>query len=130
MTEKHYDARQLEEMVNHQAGLLGVSGATPDMKTLLEQRDSNPAAAQAVEMFCYQVRKHIGAFTAILSGLDTLVFTGGIGERAAPVRWEVCAGLAYSGIRLDPQRNIMHADLISLPKVLARYESCRPTRIL
>ena len=60
------------------------------MKTLLEQREREPHAAQAVELFCYQLRKPIGALTAVLGGLDTLVFTGGIGERAAPVRWEVC----------------------------------------
>lgn len=116
MTEKHYNVRQLEQMVNHEAGLLGVSGASPDMKTLLEQRDRNPNAAQAVEMFCYQLRKHIGAFTAVLGGLDTLVFTGGIGERAAPVRWEACAGLEYLGVRLDSRRNAIHADPISVPQ--------------
>jgi len=84
------------------------------MKTLLETRDHDPAAAQAVDMFCYQVRKHLGALTAVLSGLDTVVFTGGIGERAAPVRWEICAPLAYLGIYLDPQRNAVHADPISM----------------
>ena len=115
LTEKGYDARHLEQLVNHQAGLLGVSGTSPDMKTLLEQRASDPNAAQAVAMFCYQLRKHIGALTAVLGGLDTLVFTGGIGERAAPVRWEVCAGLAYLGIRLDSQRNATHSDPISVP---------------
>jgi acetate kinase len=115
LTEKGYDAQRLEQVVNHQAGLIGVSGTSPDMKTLLEQQASDPKAAQAVEMFCYQLRKHIGAFTAVLGGLDTLVFTGGIGEHAAPVRWEVCAGLAYLGIQLDPQRNATHADLISVP---------------
>jgi acetate kinase len=83
------------------------------MKTLLEKREGDPNAAQAVEMFCYQLRKHIGALTAVLGGLDTLVFTGGIGERAAPVRWEVCRGLAYLGIQLDEQRNATHADTIS-----------------
>jgi acetate kinase len=109
------DVDQLDELVNHQAGLLGVSGLSPDMKTLLEQREREPHAAQAVELFCYQLRKHIGALTAVLGGLDTLVFTGGIGERAAPVRWEVCQGLAYLGIDLDPQRNAVHADVISTP---------------
>ena len=89
-------------LVNQQAGLLGVSGLSPDMKTLLEQRRREPRAALAVELFCYQLRKYIGALTAVLGGLDTLVFTGGIGERAAPVRWEVCQGLAYLGIDLTP----------------------------
>jgi acetate kinase len=113
--EKGYDERQLEHLVNHQAGLLGVSGISPDMKTLLEQRDREPHAAQAVELFCYQIRKHIGALTAVLGGLDTLVFTGGIGERAAPVRWAVCQGLAYLDIDLDPDRNAQHAEIISTP---------------
>jgi acetate kinase len=115
INEKRYDARQLEQLVNHEAGLLGVSATSPDMKTLLEKRDSDPHAAQAVDLFCYQLRKHIGALTAVLGGLDTLVFTGGIGERAAPVRWDVCRGLEYLGIHLDPQRNAVHADPISAP---------------
>jgi acetate kinase len=113
MNEKRYDTRQIERLVNHEAGLLGVSGLSSDMKTLLDKRDQEPPAAQAVEMFCYQLRKHIGALTAVLGGLDTLVFTGGIGEHAAPVRWEVCQGLEYLGIQLDPDRNELHADPIS-----------------
>ena len=68
-----------------------------------------------MELFCYQLRKYIGALTAVLGGLDTLVFTGGIGERASPVRWEVCRGLAYLGIALDPQQNGVHAEVISTP---------------
>jgi acetate kinase len=112
---KGYDASRLDELVNHQAGLLGVSGLSPDMKTLLEHRQHEPHAAQAVELFCYQLRKYIGALTAVLGGLDTLVFTGGIGERASPVRWEVCRGLAYLGIALDPQQNGVHAEVISTP---------------
>jgi len=115
MHAKGYDVRQIEHLVNHQAGLLGVSGISPDMKTLLEQREREPHAAQAIELFCYQLRKHIGALTAVLGGLDILVFTGGIGERAAPVRWEVCRGLAHLGVDLDPQRNAVHADVISAP---------------
>jgi acetate kinase len=67
-------------------------------------------------MFWYQLRKQIGALTAVLGGLDTLVFTGGIGEQAAPVRWEVCQGLAYLGVALDPQRNDAHASIISTPQ--------------
>ena len=113
MHARGYDGHQVEHLVNHQAGLLGVSGISPDMQTLLEQREREPHAAQAIELFCYQLRKHIGALTAVRGGLDTLVFTGGIGEHAAPVRWEVCRGLAYLGIDLDPQRNAVHADVIS-----------------
>ena len=113
MNEKGYNSRRLERLVDREAGLLGVSGISPDMKSLLEKRRSEPAAAQALEMFCYQIRKHIGALTAVLGGLDTLVFTGGIGERAVPVRWEVCQGLEYLGVHLDLQRNEVHADTIS-----------------
>ena len=116
MRAKAYDAGQLDELVNYQSGLLGVSGISPDMKTLLEQREHEPHAAQAVELFCYQLRKYIGALTAVLGGLDTLVFTGGIGERAAPVRWETCRGLGYLGIDLDAHQNALHAEVISTPQ--------------
>jgi acetate kinase len=113
LTERGYDATRLEQLVNDQSGLLGVSGVSPDMKALLDQRARNPHAAEAVDMYCYQLRKTIGALTAVLGGLDTLVFTGGIGEHAAPVRSEVCQGLAYLGIQLDPQQNDRHASVIS-----------------
>src|SRR5258708_6758535 len=83
LSEKHFDGRMLAELVNHQSGLLGVSGIS-DMKMLLERRDTSPDAVLAVQMFCYQLRKQIGAFTAALGGLDLLIFTGGIGEKAAP----------------------------------------------
>jgi acetate kinase len=116
MREKSFDHDQLDHAVNEQAGLLGVSGISPDMKILLEQKEREPRAAQAVELFCYQLRKHIGAMTAVLGGLDTLVFTGGIGEHAAPVRWDVCRELAYLGIRLDAERNAAHAEIISAPE--------------
>jgi acetate kinase len=116
MREKSFDHDQLDHAVNEQAGLLGVSGISSDMKILLEQKEREPRAAQAVELFCYQLRKHIGAMTAVLGGLDTLVFTGGIGEHAAPVRWNVCRELAYLGIRLDAERNAAHAEIISAPE--------------
>ncbi len=83
------------------------------MKALLEQRATNPRAAMAVEMFTYQVRKSIGALAAALGGIDTLVFTGGIGEHAAPVRAECCAGLEHLGIRVDSARNAASAERIS-----------------
>jgi len=108
-----YDGAALERLVDHESGLLGVSGMTSDMKTLLEQRAHEPLAAEAVEMFCYQLRKHVGMMAAVLGGLDTLVFTGGIGERAAAVRWEVCRGLAHLGLRLDPGRNDAHQPVVS-----------------
>lgn len=113
MRERGCSPDDLERLVSREAGLLGVSGLSPDMKALLEAREHHPRAALAVELFCYQVRKHVGALAAALGGLDTLVFTGGIGERAAPVRWQVCLGLAHLGIRLHPERNETHADAIS-----------------
>ena len=112
LNKKRFDAPGLAELVNHQSGLLGVSGIS-DMKMLLERRDTAPDAALAVQMFCYQLRKQIGAFTATLGGLDLLVFTGGIGERAAPVRWETCIGLEHLGIKLECKRNEANADTIS-----------------
>jgi acetate kinase len=108
-----YSAAQLEELINHRAGLLGVSGRSSEMRALLEGRRSEPAAALAVTMFCYQVRKFVGAFAAVLGGLDTLVFTGGIGEHAAPVRAEICQGLEHLGIGIDSAANDRNDETIS-----------------
>jgi acetate kinase len=116
MDEKGYDARQLEKLLNQRSGLIGVSGISSDMKTLLDQRTTEPHAAQAIALFCYTARKYIGALSAVLGGLDTLVFTGGIGERAAPVRWMICRGLEYLGISLDPGNNDTNAGIISTNK--------------
>ena len=107
------EAHGLERIVNHESGLLGVSGTTADMKALLEQRATDARAAMAIEMFTYQVRKSIGAFAAALGGIDTLVFTGGIGEHAASVRAECCAGLECLGIEVDSDRNAASAEVIS-----------------
>jgi acetate kinase len=115
MREKGYDVHRLERLLNEESGLLGVSAITADMKTLLTRRANDPRAAEAVEMFCSSVRKYIGALTAVLGGVQTLVFTGGIGEQAAPVRWEICQGLEHLGIRLDPRRNADDAGTISTP---------------
>jgi acetate kinase len=100
-------------LVNRQAGLLGVSGTSGDMQELLEREPSDPAAAEAVALFCYQARKFLGALVAVLGGLETLVFTGGIGEHAAAIRQRICADLAFLGLRLDAQRNARHAPVIS-----------------
>lgn len=108
-----WTTEQLEAALDRQSGLAGVSSISSDMKTLLELRAKDPRAAQAVAMFCYQVRKTIGAYAAALGGLDTLVFTGGIGERAAEVREEVCDDLKFLGIALDKDANLRHADVIS-----------------
>ena len=113
MDEKGYNARQLERLLYQCSGLIGVSGISSDMKTLLDQSTTEPYAGEAIELFCYTARKYIGALSAVLGGLDTMVFTGGIGERAAPVRWSICDGLEYLGIKLDSKNNNANADTIS-----------------
>jgi acetate kinase len=104
---------QFHEMVHHQSGLLGVSELSPDMRDLLEREQEDVRAAEAVSLFCYQVKKWIGAFAAALGGLDTLVFAGGIGENAFPVRARACAGLGFLGLELDEARNAANAPVIS-----------------
>lgn len=104
---------QFNKVINHESGLLGVSEISSDMQDLLEQQSVDVRAAEAVELFCYQTRKWIGAFSAVLGGLETLVFSGGIGENASEVRARVCHGLDYLGIKLDEQRNAAHAGIIS-----------------
>jgi acetate kinase len=106
-------ATQFQEMVNHQAGLLGVSETSSDMRDLLAKESDDVRAAEAVALFCYQVRKWIGAYTAVLGGLDTLVFAGGIGENAPPIRARICEELGYLGMELDAGRNAANAPLIS-----------------
>ncbi|HVA81594.1 MAG TPA: acetate/propionate family kinase [Candidatus Binataceae bacterium] len=111
--EMGYDADRLGELVNFQAGLLGVSGLSADVKKLLDREADLPDAALALEMFCYQARKQIGAYAAALEGLDLLVFTGGIGEHAAPIRARICAGLEHLGVEIDAARNSANQDTIS-----------------
>ena len=96
---------QFYEMVNHKSGLLGVSETSSDMRDLLAREAHDIRAAEAVALFCYQAKKWIGSFAAALGGLDTLVFAGGIGENAPPVRARICDGLGFLGIELDEPRN-------------------------
>lgn len=107
------DAQRFNQLVNAESGLLGLSETSPDMRDLLAREATDERARDAVALFCYQVRKWIGAFAAALGGIDTLVFAGGIGEHAAPVRSRVCEGLAFLGIAVDESRNAAHARLIS-----------------
>ena len=106
-------AAQFQEMVNDESGLLGVSQTSSDMRDLLDRETKDVRAAEAVALFRYQARKWIGAFAAALGGLDTLVFAGGIGENAPPVRERICDGLGFLGVELDRQRNAKSAPLIS-----------------
>jgi len=107
------DAKQFNEMVNFQSGLLGVSETSSDMGDLLRRENEDVRAAEAVGLFCYQVKKWIGAFAAALGGLDTLVFAGGIGENAATVRARACDGLGFLGIELKEEQNVANAGVIS-----------------
>lgn len=106
-------AVQFRTMINHESGLLGMSETSADVRDLLEREKSDPRAAEALALFCYQAKKWIGAFAAALGGLDTLVFAGGIGENAAPMRRRICDGLEYLGIDIDEGANNRHAPRIS-----------------
>jgi acetate kinase len=106
-------AAQFQTLVNHESGLLGVSETSADVRDLLAREAEDARAAQAIALFCYQAKKWIGAFAAALGGVDTLVFTGGVGENAAPVRERICAGLEFLGIEIDGEANRRHAPRIS-----------------
>jgi acetate kinase len=102
--------------LSHEAGLIGISGISGDMRVLLEHESTDPRCRLAIEIYAYSIRKAIGAFAASLGGLDTLVFSGGIGEHAAAVRARICEDLAFLGIVLDADRNAAHAGVISASK--------------
>ena len=106
-------AEQFHAMINWQSGLLGISETSSDMRNLLACAPNDQRAADAVALFCYQVKKWIGAFAAALGGLDTLAFTGGIGENAPAIRARICEGLGFLGIELDQQPNAANAEAIS-----------------
>ncbi len=104
---------QFSHLVNHESGLLGISETSSDMRDLLMREKSDPRAAEAIALFCYQVKKYIGAYAAVLGGLDTLIFSGGIGENSAVVRARICEGLAFIGIALDEKRNAGNDAIVS-----------------
>jgi acetate kinase len=106
-------AEQFHSMVNWQSGLLGVSETSSDMRDLLAREANDRRAAEAVALFCYQAKKWIGAFAAALGGLNTLVFTGGIGQNDPVIRARICDGLEFLGIELDRQQNATNAEQIS-----------------
>ncbi len=106
---------QFQDMVHNASGLLGVSETSSDLRELLEREADDVRAAEAIELFCYQVRKWIGSFAAALGGVDTIVFAGGIGERAPSIRWRICEALAFLGVELDAGLNDGNAPVISSP---------------
>ena len=107
------NADQFNRMVNEESGLLGVSEISPDVRDLVELEKRDVRAAEALALFCYQAKKWIGALSAALGGLDTLVFAGGIGENAAEIRARICDDLGHLGVELDPARNQANAPVIT-----------------
>jgi acetate kinase len=103
----------LNGLLNKESGLLGLSGYSADMRDLLERESTDPHCAEAIAVFCYQARKFIGAYSAALGGLDTLVFTGGIGEHGSKIRARICNCLEFIGVKLDTDANASHAAVIS-----------------
>jgi len=113
LRQERMTAEQVADLVNRQSGLRGVSGISPDMKDLLARESTEPHAAEAVELFCHQAAKYAAAMAVAAGGLDTLVFTAGIGERSVPVRERICARLRFLGVHIDPARNAAAAPVIS-----------------
>lgn len=106
-------AARFQRMVNHESGLLGVSGTSADLRVLLAREGRDVRAQEALALFCYQAKKWIGAYAAVLGGIDTLVFAGGIGENSPVVRERICQGLGFLGIEIERRHNARSAPLIS-----------------
>ena len=113
MRAKNLTPKQFNNLINHESGLLGISETSSDMRDLIERQASDVRAAEAVELFCYYTRKWIGAFAAVLGGLDTLVFAGGIGENSPEVRARVYDELGFLGIVLEEKQNVENMGVIS-----------------
>lgn len=113
LEEKGRSPATVDYLVNQRSGLIGVSGSSSDMSDLLAREADDPHAAQAVDMFCYQAKKHLAAMAAVLGGLDTLVFTAGIGAYSPAIRRRICQGMEFMGIELDSSRNEANAPVIS-----------------
>jgi len=114
------DAKKINEMVNFKSGLRGISETSSDMHDLLMKEKNDVRAAEAIALFCYQIKKWIGAYAAALGGLDILVFAGGIGENAPEVRARICEGLGFLGIEIEKKRNKANKEVISNGRVTVR----------
>ena len=111
--EKKLSVDEINKLVNENSGLIGISGESSDMKELLESENGNDRVKLAIDMFCYQAGKYIGALTAVLGGLDTMIFTGGIGENSSEIRQRICQNLDYLGIELNDEKNKENEKIIS-----------------
>ena len=110
---ENMSAQEFHRMVNHESGLLGISETSSDIRDLLASEAVDVRAAEALALYCYQIAKTIGAFSAVLSGVDTLIFSGGIGENAPLIRQRICERLGFLGVSLDAERNSANEALIS-----------------
>jgi acetate kinase len=113
MKEQKLSAEEMDDFISSRCGLLAISETSADMRDLLASRATDPRAADAVNLFCYQAKKHLCALASTLGGLDTLVFAGGIGEHAPEVRAAICQGLDFLGLQLDTSENARASDIIS-----------------
>ena len=113
MQEENLDPNAFNRLINHESGLLGLSETSADMRELLQIESNDHRASEAIDLFCYQTKKWIGASTAALDGLDTLVFSGGIGENCYQVRDRICEGLKFLGIEIDEMKNRNNETIIS-----------------
>lgn len=111
---------ELNELLNKKSGLLGISGISPDMADLLKKEAADPSAALAVEVFCYQAKKALGALAACLGGCDTLVFTAGMGENSPEIRERIVEGLGFLGLQIDREKNRENSEVISKGPVQIR----------
>jgi acetate kinase len=115
INEQACNPEQLNEVINHQSGLKGVSVTSGDMKELIQNQSTDTRAKEAIDLFCYQAKKHLGSLIAVLGGVDILVFTGGIGEAASSVRNSICNNMQFAGIQIDEEANKQNALCISSP---------------
>jgi acetate kinase len=120
LTQENLSPTDYNYLTNHEAGLLGISETSSDIRELLKIKNTDNRAAEAINIFCYQVSKYIGAYAAALGGIDTLVFSAGIGEHLPQIREQICRNLEFLGIALDKDSNLNSADIISTGKVCVR----------
>jgi acetate kinase len=116
MNDQKLSTEQTDKFISRQCGLLGVSETSADIRDLLAARAKappDPRAADAIDLFCYSAKKHLAALTAALGGLDTLIFSAGIGEHAPEIRAQICTGLDFLGLHLDSEKNSQNADIVS-----------------
>ncbi len=128
-TEK-MSAEQFNRMINERSGLLGLSETTSNVKELLDLEKTDTRAAEALSVFTYGIKKWIGAFAAALGGLETLIFSGGIGENSPPIRSRICSGLGFLGVELDEERNAGNAPVVSKGGVNVRVIPTDEERVI